>query len=239
MIVPSVAKLEPLGLGEFDVLDIPYFFEDLAAARRRLDGKLGQTLFSKLEPHGMKGLAYWDLGFKGFHSKKPIRSVSDFKGLKIPIQKNMTLQAEVKALSGTPVTTSVYKYVDGVKSGEFDAAESPLLNYMIGDLHQFHKYFTFTNHGLYGYAVLVNQTFWNTLNAKQQEQIQKALAQATQFKRELVEKETQKILAQIKQEGVVELIDLQEAEMQKLKSALLPVKLEFETRYGASFSSLN
>ncbi|MEA2858701.1 MAG: C4-dicarboxylate-binding protein DctP, partial [Methylobacteriaceae bacterium] len=81
MLAPSLAKFGPLGAKEFEVFDIPYILPDKAALRRVTDGALGKKLFSKLEPKGIKGLAYWDNGFKVMSANKPLRMPEDFRGL--------------------------------------------------------------------------------------------------------------------------------------------------------------
>src|ERR1700749_1864431 len=64
MLAPSLAKFGPLGVKEFEVFDLPYIIPDKAALGRVTKGKVGQDLLKKLEPKGIKGLAYWDNGFK-------------------------------------------------------------------------------------------------------------------------------------------------------------------------------
>src|SRR5436305_1453193 len=86
MLAPSLAKFGPLGAKEFEVFDIPYILPDKAALRRVTDGALGKKLFTKLEPKGIKGLAYWDNGFKVMSANKPLRMPDDFRGLKMRIQ---------------------------------------------------------------------------------------------------------------------------------------------------------
>jgi TRAP-type C4-dicarboxylate transport system substrate-binding protein len=51
---------------------------------------------------GITGLAYWDNGFKQMSANKPLRSVSDFKGLKLRIQSSKVLEAQMKALGANP-----------------------------------------------------------------------------------------------------------------------------------------
>ena len=86
MLAPSLAKFGPLGASEFEVFDLPYILPDKAALRRVTDGALGKKLFTKLETKGITGLAYWDNGFKVMSANKPLREVSDFRGLKMRIQ---------------------------------------------------------------------------------------------------------------------------------------------------------
>ena len=86
MLAPSLAKFGPLGVKEFEVFDLPYVFKDDAAFRAVTDGPVGADLFKKLEPKGIKGLAFWDNGFHIMSANKPLHKVADFKGMKMRIQ---------------------------------------------------------------------------------------------------------------------------------------------------------
>jgi C4-dicarboxylate-binding protein DctP len=86
MLAPSLAKFGPLGVKEFEVFDLPYILPDKAALTRITTGPIGKGLLAKLEPKGIKGLAYWDNGFKIMTSNKPMHKVADFQGLKLRIQ---------------------------------------------------------------------------------------------------------------------------------------------------------
>ena len=85
MLAPSLAKFGPLGVKEFEVFDLPYIFDGYKDLHKVTQGPIGQQLLAKLEPKGIKGLAYWDNGFKVFSSNKPIKTVADFKGQKMRI----------------------------------------------------------------------------------------------------------------------------------------------------------
>jgi len=58
MLAPSLAKFGPLGVKEFEVFDLPFIFKDAAAFRAVTDGPIGADLFRKLEPKGIRGMAY-------------------------------------------------------------------------------------------------------------------------------------------------------------------------------------
>ncbi len=91
MLAPSLAKFGPLGVKEFEVFDLPYIFDDYNDLHKVTQGAVGQQLLAKLEPKGIKGLAYWDNGLKVFSSNKPIKTVADFKGQKMRIQSSKVL----------------------------------------------------------------------------------------------------------------------------------------------------
>src|SRR5438270_2961005 len=63
MLAPSTAKFAPLGIKEFEALDLPWLFKDDETYARTMKGTVGKWLFQKLESKGISGLAYWDNGF--------------------------------------------------------------------------------------------------------------------------------------------------------------------------------
>src|SRR6185436_14170060 len=98
MLAPSVSKFGPLGVREFEVFDLPYLFPDAETVDRVTDGDIGKGLFAKLEMRGIKGLAYWDNGFKQFSANRPLRDPADFRGLKMRIQSSKVLEATMRQL---------------------------------------------------------------------------------------------------------------------------------------------
>ena len=58
MLAPSLAKLAPLGFTEFEVFDLPYIFDNMEMLHRVTDGGIGVSLLARLEPKGIKGLAF-------------------------------------------------------------------------------------------------------------------------------------------------------------------------------------
>src|SRR6186713_711220 len=64
MLAPSLAKFGPLGVKEFEVFDLPFIFDNSAELHKVTQGPVGKQLLGKLEAKGIKGLAFWDNGFK-------------------------------------------------------------------------------------------------------------------------------------------------------------------------------
>src|SRR3954453_4563978 len=63
ILAPSTAKFAPLGIKEFEVLDLPWLFKDDKQYETVMKGDVGKWLFKKLESKGITGLGYWDNGF--------------------------------------------------------------------------------------------------------------------------------------------------------------------------------
>ena len=101
-IAPSLSKLGQLGTSEFEAFDLPFIFGDDAQLRAVTEGPVGRRLLGKLEGKGIRGLAYWDNGFKSFSANRPLRTVADFAGLTMRVQSSAVLEAEIRALGASP-----------------------------------------------------------------------------------------------------------------------------------------
>src|SRR5436305_824440 len=165
MLAPSLAKFGPLGAKEFEVFDIPYILPDKAALRRVTDGALGKKLYSKLEPKGIRGLAYWDNGFKVMSANKPLRMPDDFRGLKMRIQSSKVLEAQMRALGAIPQVLAFSEVYQALQTGVVDGTENPHSNLYTQKMNEVQKNVTITDHGYIGYAVVANKKFWDGLPA--------------------------------------------------------------------------
>src|SRR3954447_3363085 len=223
MLAPSLAKFGPLGAKEFEVFDIPYILPDKAALRRVTDGALGKKLFSKLEPKGVKGLAYWDNGFKVMSANKPLRMPEDFRGLKMRIQSSKVLEAQMRALGAIPQVMAFSEVYQGLQTGVVDGSENTPSNMYTQKHHEVQKYITLSDHGYIGYAVIANKKFWDGLPADVRGQLEKAMAEATAYANEIAQTENDEALAEIKKSGKSELIELTPEQKAAWRKALEPV----------------
>src|SRR5215467_4756249 len=80
MLAPSTSKFAPLGVREFEALDLPFIFPDEPTYLRVSKGPVGKGLLSRLEAKGVTGLAFWDNGFHMISANKPLRQPADLQG---------------------------------------------------------------------------------------------------------------------------------------------------------------
>jgi len=90
-------------------------------------------------------------------------------------------------------------------------------------MHEVQKYTTLSNHGYIGYVVVVNKKFWDDLPADIRGQLEKAMAEATQYSNDISEKENAEGLEEMKKSGKTEFITLTDAQKANWKKALQPV----------------
>ncbi len=232
MLAPSLAKFGPLGVKEFEVFDLPYILPDKAALAKVTTGKVGQSLFQKLEPKGIKGLAYWDNGFKVMTANIPLRKPDDYLGQKMRIQSSKVLEAEMRALGAFPQVLAFSEVYQAMQTGVVDGNENTPSNVYSQKMHEVQKYVTVTNHGYIGYAVIVNAKFWDGLPADIREQLERAMKEATVYVNEIAQKENDDAMAAMAASGKTQIVELTAEEKDALRKALLPVQKEMESRIG-------
>jgi len=232
MLAPSLAKFGPLGAKEFEVFDLPFLFKDTAAFRAVTEGPVGADLFKKLEPKGIKGLAYWDNGFHIMSANKPLHHVADFKGMKMRIQSSKVLDAQMRALGAIPQVMAFSELYQALQTGVVDGTEGVPSNFLTQKISEVQKHMTLSNHGHLAYAVIVNKKFWDGLPADIRTQLEGAIKDATTYANAIAATENATALDKIKASGKVTLYTPTPDEINEWKKALMPVHKEMESRVG-------
>ena len=233
MLAPSLAKFGPLGVKEFELFDLPFIFDGYNELHKVTQGPVGQKLLRKLEPKGILGLAYWDNGFKVMSANKPLRMPADFKGLKMRIQSSKVLDAEMRSVGAIPQVMSFSEVYQALQTGVVDGTENPPSNLYTQKMHEVQKYVTLSNHGILGYAVIVNKKFWNGLPADIRAQLDGAMKAATDFANSVAQKDNEESLAGVKKSGRSELIILTPEQRAAWKTAMDKAHKDQMSRIGA------
>jgi C4-dicarboxylate-binding protein DctP len=232
MLAPSVSKFGPLGVREFELFDLPYLFSDPQSVDKVTDGPIGAGLLARLEPKGIKGLAYWDNGFKQFSANRPLRRPEDFRGLKIRIQSSKVLEATVRELGALPQVMAFSEVYSALQQKVVDGAENPVSNLYTQKMHEVQSHLTISDHGCLVYAVIVNRRFWEGLPTDVRAQLEKAMAETTRYERDIAKKDNEDALAAVRASKKTEVYVLSDAEKKAWRQALMPVHRKFESAVG-------
>jgi len=232
MLAPSLAKFGPLGVKEFEAFDFPFMFDDTAELHKITQGPVGTALLAKLEPKGIKGLAYWDNGFKAFSANAPLKNVADYKGKKFRIQSSKVLEEEIRSVGGIPQVMAFSEVYQALQTGVVDGTENPLSNFYTQKMHEVQKHLTLTNHGYLGYAVIVNKKFWDGLPADVRGELEEAMKQATFFANQIAQDENDRALEGVKKSGKTIVYVPTRDERMALKKAMASVHIKMADRVG-------
>ena len=232
MLAPSLAKFGPLGVKEFEVFDLPYIFPGKDVLYRVTEGPIGKSLFQKLEPKGITGLAFWDNGFKVMSANKPLHAPTDFRGLKMRIQSSKVLDAQFRALGANPQVMAFSEVYQALQTGVVDGTENTPSNIYTQKMHEVQSNMTVSKHGYIGYAVIVNKKFWDSLPADIRTQLEGAMKEATKYTNAIAQQENDQALENIKKAGKTNVYVLNDKEKAEWRAALQPVQKEMAGRIG-------
>jgi C4-dicarboxylate-binding protein DctP len=232
MLAPSLAKFGPLGVKEFEAFDFPFIFDDTADLHKITQGPVGAAMLAKLEPKGIKGLAYWDNGFKSFSANTPLKAVADYKGKKFRIQSSKVLEEEIRSVGGIPQVMAFSEVYQALQTGVVDGTENPISNFYTQKMHEVQKHLTITNHGYLGYAVIVNKKFWDGLPADVRGQLEDAMKKATIYANQIAQDENDKSLDGVKKSGKTTVYVPTKEERMALKKAMASVHIKMADRVG-------
>lgn len=238
MLAPSTAKFAPLGAKEFEALDLPWLFKDEEAYAKAMKGPVGKWLFTKLEPKGISGLAFWDNGFHMVSANRPLLTPADFQGLKMRISGSKIADRYLRDVGSIPQIMAFSEVYQALQTGVVDGCENTPSNYLTQKFHEVQKDITVSYHAHLQYAVIVNTKFWNGLPADIRAQLNKAMDEATEYTNSIARKENEDALAEIKKSGKTNLHYLTDDQRKAWQVAMRPTYKWAKGRVGGEVLDL-
>ncbi|MBB5326314.1 C4-dicarboxylate-binding protein DctP [Anoxybacillus tepidamans] len=233
MIAPSVSKVTQL-IPEWQVLDLPFIFENYGDVEKVFTGEVGKNLLAMLERKGIKGLALWGNGFKQMTSNRhPLVEPSDFSSLKFRVMPSEVIERQFQLLGAKPIVVPFNRVYESLEKHEFDGQENTISNIYSKSFYQFQPYLTISNHGYLGYAVMVNKVFWDHLPKDIQEKMMEAMQETTAWNLTQSKEQNEEELAQMKQNPRMHIYELTEKERETWKQKFMPLYQEFEREFGS------
>jgi len=232
MLAPAPGKFGPLGVKEFEALDLPFLFDNMAVAQRVTQGPVGLQLLKKLDAYGITGLAFWDNGFRVFTTNRSVHRPSDLKGLKIRIQSSKVTEAQMRDVGALPQVMAFSEVYQGLQTGVIDGQENPVTNIYTQKFYEVQKCMTLTDHTYHGYVVIANKKFWDGLPPDIRSVLAAALKDTTAYYARMAQQETDEALEAVRKSGRLEVYQPTPAEMLEWKKAFTKVHREMEGRVG-------
>ncbi len=216
---------------EMTLFDLPFLFENSKEADAVADGPIGRRLLDKLQERGLVGLAYWDLGFREIHTKKPVAKADDLKGMKMRVIPTPIYVEFMNALGANAVPMPYTETYSALEQGAIDGMTNPLLNILDGKYNEVTKHLTLTNHMYTPQAVIVSKKFWDKLSADEKKILQDAASETAIYQRKVARENAAKVLEEAKKQGMT-IHELPAAEVAKLRERAQPVIAKFTKEIG-------
>jgi tripartite ATP-independent transporter DctP family solute receptor len=200
-------------------MELPFVFRSAQHAYTVLDGPVGTGVLNELAPHGLKGLAYWENGWRAFtNNKRPVNKPDDLKGLKIRSTPNPYHIQAFKLLGMNPSPMPIAELYTALETGTFDAQEHPINVTWSSKFYEVQKHLTVSNHVYSPLILAMNKAKFDSLPANYQQIVVDAAREAAKYQRDLNAQNAGKVVAELKKAGmqVVENVDM--APFQKIVS---------------------
>ncbi len=185
------------------ILDIPFLFRDYAHVDMVLDGPIGQELLSGLESSGMKGLAFWENGFRNLtNSRGPVTTPADAQGLKIRTMENAIHLAAWKAAGLNPTPMAWGEVYGALQQKVIDGQENPVVVILTSKIYEVQKYMTLTRHVYSPAVIIVSQQLWSHLPDVAKEVFLSTAREVAQYQRNLGREAEQNNIAALEAQGM-------------------------------------
>jgi tripartite ATP-independent transporter DctP family solute receptor len=226
---PFYTRFEPT----LNALDLPYLFSGYDHVYKVLDGKVGDDLLAGLDKHRMKGLGFWEIGFRNVtNSVRPIKTPEDLKGLKIRTTPNPAHVRAFELLSAIPTPMAFTEVYLALETGTVDGQENPVGTIKAMKFNEVQKYLSLTKHAYTPSIVAMNKARFDALAPEHQTAILEAAKEAAAYQRKLNRDIEGAALEEMKKAGLEVMEDIDVAPFQKIVTDA--VKKDYVDQHGSA-----
>ncbi len=217
---------------EFAIYDFPFMFASNAEVEAIVDGPFGKKLHDKLQPKGLVGLSYFELGFRDItNSKRPITKVEDLAGLKLRVIPNPINVDWVKAVDANPTPLPFPEVYAALEQKAIDGQENPVTVINANKFYEVQKHVVLSHHQYNPQSVLISKKFWDGLTPDQQKIIASAATEATKYQRQQARAQVTTALDNMKKAGM-QVTELPPAELDKMRDKMRAVTAKHAVTVG-------
>ncbi len=179
----DMAKVSASTLGNFqnewDVLSVPYVFDDQKHYYEVMDGEIAQDLYQLTADKGFMGLTWLDSGARSFYTaNRAVRTPADLKGLRIRTMDSQMAIDMMGALGGSAIVTSYSEIYTAMQQGVIDGAENNIT--ALRDHADVAKYYCFDTHTRIPDILMISTATWKSMSDNQREIMTKCARKMTE-----------------------------------------------------------
>lgn len=216
---------------ELQLFDLPFLFPDRETGYKVMDGEVGTELLDKLTQQGIKGVAFYEDGYKHFTANRPLKSVEDFKGVKFRTMESPIIISQFKALGAVPVPIDFAELYNSLQLGVVEGQENPLVTIESQKFYEVQSHLTLSGHAYLAHVLLFSNDWFNKLPEDIQEILIEKGREIAKWQRQAVQDEEVKYLETIKDFGTT-IIELTEEQINELREATRSVHEEYSKEFG-------
>jgi tripartite ATP-independent transporter DctP family solute receptor len=185
------------------IFDAPFLFLSTEDAYAALDGPTGKKILDGMSAVGLKGLCFWENGFRNYtNNKVPARTPEDLRGFKVRTMENEIHLAAWRAFGANPTPMAFTELFTALQQGTVDAQENPLGIIAANKFNEVQKFVSMTQHVYTPYLLVMNAKKYDSLSPAHKAIIDKAVVESTKFQRETSQRLEKEIMDGFSSQGV-------------------------------------
>jgi tripartite ATP-independent transporter DctP family solute receptor len=211
------------------VVDLPFLFRDREHAYKVLDGSIGKELLTALSARSIKGLAFWENGFRQItNNLRPITKPEDLRGIKIRTMENKIHIAAFKAFGASPTPIAWGEVYTALQQKTIDAQENPIAIIYHQKIYEVQKYLSLTGHFYSPALLLMSEKAFTALSKDAQKVMAETAYECAAYERELLRNSEVNQLAELKSKGM----QVNTPDKKPFRDAAASVYKEFGAQFG-------
>ena len=171
---------------ELEAISLPFLMPNREVAFKVIDGEVGQLIDKRYAEKGFISLGWMELGSRQVtNSRRPLRAIADFKGLKIRMQPLETHLATFRALGANPVAMDIKELYSALQTGVMDGQENPFAIIQANRYFEVQKFVSKTGHFYDFIAIVANRKQLEAMKPEHQKAIRGAMTAAVAYQRKI------------------------------------------------------
>ncbi len=158
----------------------PFVFRDIKHFRATMNGAQGDRILAAFEKSGFVGLVFWEAGSQSLYAKKPIRNLSDLKGMRLSVPQSDLWLNLVQVLGAIPTTPTTGIHT-ALKGNQLDAAEGTLAAYEASRLFEVAPFYSSTQHIMAPDVLVFSKKIWDTLTQDEQKLVRESVRETLPY----------------------------------------------------------
>jgi tripartite ATP-independent transporter DctP family solute receptor len=207
------------GVSDLGITMAPYLFSSWDEAWKLVESDWWAGQMKLLREKGLRILAAnFIYGERQTLTKRPIRTVEDFRGLKLRVPNNLIQVKGTEVMGATPTPLPLGEVYTALQQGVVDGVENPLPVLYGGKFHEVAKYLTLDAHIKLITSWFCGEKFYASLSPEFQKILVDTGKEAGLYNNRLQEKAAGDVIAKFKAGGV-EIITVDTAKFQEKAKA--------------------
>src|SRR5665213_525046 len=196
---------------ESGVFSLHFIFRSEAHTIKTLADPKVSAAVNELYAAKMSGahmIALGSQGLRDIYGKKPVRKVSDLKGMKMRVQATMTEDTLFPAYGAQVVHMPFGEVYTALQTGVVDMAENGINNYLVNKHYEPAPVLSITEHEANNAALFVSDKVWKSLTDEQKKWVQAAANEVSQKEPTAAFELEHQALAKLQKMGVKVVMDV-------------------------------